>query len=263
MGDSQAKQIGNKFTGRIGDILDDGPPNPYRRSLYTGPSGSTRNAWQAGEGFGNSIIGNRGLSTTQRNALQRTNDVAGQYGDLGDAYDPNSAAYKTLRKGIADDTLRDINSQFAASGRFGGGSYMSSAGEGLGQALAGLDYGNMQNDINNQYRALDSRRATLGDVFGMGQRGMDNQWDAIGRVGQIGASRDADRQAKRLGAFDQWNRNNFGDIDWLGRINGAMGGGAAEGANEAPWWQQLLGGAIGIGGRALGGGAFGNFGPGS
>jgi hypothetical protein len=367
MGDSQAKQIGDQFTGRIGDMLDQGPPGFYNRSMYTGAGNTTRRAWRLGTDFNQDLIAGGGLTGGQRdamgdlgqvdngyaglgrgNGLSNGQDAAmrgvrgvgdqygrlasgnglsngqdravrnmrglgGEYADLGEAYDPNSEAYQTLRQGITDDTLGSVNSMFGGSGRLGSGLNYTAASKGLGNALAGLDYSNMQNDINNQYRSLDSRQGVYGNVFNMGQQGIDNRfnalagqrgafndqfgmgqqgvdnrfnalagrrgvandrfgmgqqginnnWNAIGGIGQIGAAGDADRQARRLGEMDLWNRQNFGDIDWLTRLNGAMGGGAADGANEPSWWQSLLGGAIGIGGRALGGGAFGNFGPGN
>jgi hypothetical protein len=312
MGDSQSKQIGDQFMGRIGDVLDDGPGRAYNRSLYRSPSGATRDAWRLGRNFNEGLISGGGLNSQQRSAMRSLGGIGqgygqlasgnglsrdqsgamrgmqglgGQYADLGDAYDPNSEAYKTLRQGISDDTLTSVAALGASSGRTGATSFNDGAARGLGNALAGLDYSNMQNNVNNQYRSLDSQQGVFGNVFGMGQQGVDNRfnalagqrgiandqfgmgqqginnsWNAIGGIGQIGAARDADRLAQRLADFDLYNRRQNHEIDWLGRINNAMGGGAGDGANEAPWWQQLLGGAIGIGGRALGGGAM-TFGP--
>jgi hypothetical protein len=314
MGDSQSKQIGDQFMGRIGDVLDDGPGRAFKKSLYTGPSGATRDAWRLGQNFNEDLIGDGGFNSQQRGAMKQIGGVAsgygqlgrgnglsgdqsgamrgmrglgGQYADLGDAYDPNSEAYQTLRQGISDDTLTNVAALGASSGRSGATSFNEGAAKGLGNALAGLDYQNMGRNIDNQYRSLDSQQGVFGNVFGMGQQGIDNRfnalagqrgiandqfgmgqqginnsWNAIGGIGQIGAARDADRLAQRLADFDLYNRRQNHEIDWLGRINGAMGGGAGDGAKEAPWWQQLLGGAIGIGGRALGGGAT-TFGPGN
>jgi hypothetical protein len=309
--DSQSRQVGDQFMGRIGGILDDGPGRAYNRPLYRSPSGATRDAWRLGQNFNEDLIGDGGLNSQQRSAMRSlggigqgygqlasgnglSRDQSGamrgmqglgaQYADLGDAYDPNSEAYKTLRQGISDDTLTSVAALGASSGRSGATSFNDGAARGLGNALAGLDYGNMQNNINNQYRSLDSQQGVFGNVFGMGQQGIDNRfnalagqrgiandqfgmgqqginnsWNAIGGIGQIGAARDADRLAQRLADFDLHNRRQNNEIDWLGRINGAMGGGAGDGANEAPWWQQLLGFGVGIGGRAL----TGNFGPGN
>jgi hypothetical protein len=356
MGDSQSRQVGNQFMGRIGDILDDGPGRAYNRPLYRSPSGATRDAWRLGQNFNEDLIGDGGFNSQQRramgdlggietgyerlgqgnglsnaqdramsgigqvgnqygrlasgNGLSNAQDRAmsgmsglgGQYADLGNAYDPNSEAYRTLRQGISDDTLTSVAALGASSGRSGATSFNDGAARGLGNALAGLDYSNMQNNVNNQYRSLDSQQGVFGNVFNMGQQGIDNRfnalagqrgaygdqfgmgqqgidnrfnalagrrgiandrfgmgqqginnsWNAIGGIGQIGAARDADRLARRLADFDLHNRRQNNEIDWLGRINGAMGGGAGDGANEAPWWQQLLGFGVGLGGRAIG-----------
>lgn len=137
------------------------------------------------QGFGG-LADNNGLTLGQSRALRGVTGLGSQYGDLGEAYDPDSEAYQTLRQGITDDTLASVNSMYGASGRGGSNLNYSSAAKGLGNALAGLDYGNMQNNINNKYRSLDSQRGIYGDTFGMGQTGVGNQMAGLtGRAGVL------------------------------------------------------------------------------
>jgi hypothetical protein len=247
---------------------------------------------QLGQVFGGygQLGDNNGLTDAQGGAMAGVGGLGSKYAGLGTAYDPNSSAYKQLRQGVVDDTLSNLGSQFTASGRFGGGSYVDTASEGLGDALAGLDYNNMQNNINNQYRSLDSQRGIFGDQFGMGQQGVGNQFGAlagqagtansifgnqtaalggqgatagqqfgmgqtalgnqqgaIGLLGQIGASQDADSLAKRMADADLFDKTKNTDWNTLGRATSILGGNStASGSttsNSVPWWAALLGGA--------------------
>lgn len=219
----------------------------FNKPLYTDPSAATRNAWTAGTNFGNSVVSANGFGPGQQAAMTGNRGLGSQYAGLGKAYDPNSAAYKTLRQGVVDDTLSNLGSQFTASGRFGGGSYIDTASEGLGQALAGLDYSNMQNNINNQYRSLDSQRSIFGDQFGMGQQALTNEQNAVGLLGQIGSAQDANNLASRMADYDLFTRRHDADWEALARASSILGGTAGAGgsttSNTVPWWAALLGGA--------------------
>jgi hypothetical protein len=307
MGDSESKQFGDQYLGKLGNQLDKKAP-VFGQSLFAGAGDATRNAWNQGTDFATRVNnssgynpamgdarnvfgsgvaeygkmqGNGGLSQAGSDAMYGVGRLGEGYAGLYDAYDPNSAAYKTLRQGVVDDTLSNLGSQFTASGRFGGGSYIGTASQGLGDALAGLDYNNMSKNIDNQYRSLDSQRGTLGDMFGMAQTGTQNQFNALGgqqaagsslfnagqtalanqqgaidSLGQIGAAQDANAQGALLGQADLFDRTKNAGLDRLIKIGAAFGDPVGA-ANEAPWWQQLLGGAIGLGGSAISGGAFG------
>lgn len=301
MGDSQTKQFGNEYVDQLMGQLDKKAP-VYNKSLFVPAGGNTNSAWYQGANNANGLISsggltggqrdavatmggvgqgyaglgaNGGLTGTQRGAMSSTKGLADNYGSLGSAYDPNSAAYKTLRQGAIDDTLVNVGAGLNASGRFGGGSYIDTASQGVGKAIAGLDYTNMQNNINNQYRSLDSQKgiydtlfgqgqqgvnnqfgalagqgATANSIFGMGQQGIMNKNDAIGQLASIGASQDANRTGQRLGEYDLWNRTQNADLDRLLKIGSGFGGGAVDAANQAPWWQQILGYVAGNAGNA-------------
>jgi hypothetical protein len=296
----------SKLVGKTGDLLLKGLMDTYKggvdvynKPLYTDPSAATRGAWTAGTNFGNSVVNangygpgqqaaqnslggvfsgfggvadNNGLTGAQANAMSGNAGLGAKYAGLGTAYDPNSAAYKTLRQGIVDDTLSNLGSQFTASGRFGGGSYVDTASQGLGDALAGLDYTNMQNNINNQYRSLDAQRGIFGDTFnmgqtgvgntlaglsgqagvagqqfGMGQQALTNEQNAVGLLGQIGSAQDANNLASRMADYDLFTRKHDADWEALARASSILGGtaGAAGSTttNNIPWYMALLGGA--------------------
>jgi hypothetical protein len=296
----------SKLVGKTSDMLLGGLQKAYKggvdvygKPLYTAPSTATGQAWNTGTQFAKGLNGNSGFGAGQRDAMRSLGGVfsgyggiadnngltggqsgamagnaglGSQYAGLGQAYDPNSAAYKTLRQGVVDDTLSNLGSQFTSSGRFGGGSYIDTASEGLGDALAGLDYNNMQNNIDNQYRSLDSQRGIFGDTFGMGQQGvgnklaglagqgatagaqfgmgqtaLGNQQGAIGLLGQVGAAQDADSLAKRMADADLFDKTKNADWNTLGRATSILGGNqTASGSttsNSVPWWAGLLGAA--------------------
>ena len=271
----------------------------YNKPLWVAPSDTTQSAWGQGSGFANNLIGSGGFGTGQRSAMDSLGgvfsgygDVAdnngltgaqsgamaglgglgGQYAGLGNAYAQDAPGYQQLRNKIRDDTLTDVGSLFASNGRYGSDIMGESAAEGLGNALAGLDYGNYQNNVNNQYRSLDAQRGIFGDTFGMGQTGVGNQLaglggqaatagqqfgmgqtaltnegNAINSLGQIGAQQDASALAKRMANYDLFTRQNDADWEALARASSILGGTAgASGSttsNSVPWWAALLGGA--------------------
>ena len=294
-----SKQVTKTTDMLLGGLQDayKGGVDTYNKPLYTGPGSTTQNAWNWGGALSNQTIANggyaggqreaqdslggvfsgfggvadnNGLTGAQANAMTGNAGLGAKYAGLGTAYDPNSAAYKQLRQGIVDDTLSNLGSQFTASGRFGGGSYIDTASQGLGDALAGLDYTNMQNNINNQYRSLDAQRGIFGDTFnmgqtgvgntlaglsgqagvagqqfGMGQQALTNQQDAINSLTQIGAAQDADSLAGRLADYDLFTRTNDADWEAISRassiLSGTAGASGSTTTNNIPWWAAIAG----------------------
>lgn len=217
----------------------------FNKSLYSPVGQGTQNAWAQGTKNANSLLSGGGLTGGQQGAMAGTKALGGQYGGLGGAYDPNSAAYKTLRQGVIDDTLTNVGSGFTSSGRFGGGSYIDSASKGVGNAVAGLDYGNMQNDINNRYRSLDSQKGIYDTLFGQGQQSIVNRNDAVGQLAGIGAGQDANRQAQLLGQNDLFRRQRDSGWEALTRgssiLSGTAGVGGSTSSSSVPWWMAALG----------------------
>ena len=303
MGDSQTKQFGEKYLDKLTGQLDRKAP-VFGESLFAGAGDTTKNAWATGANNARSLVnsggftdpmrsamntfgtvgagygalaGNGGFSAGQREAMGNLRGLGDTYGELATAYDPNSAAYRTLRGNLSDDVLTDAASLGASNGRYGARSFYEGATEGLTNALAGLDYTNMQNDVNNRFRAADSQAGLYNNLFGMGQQGIGNQFaalagqqgaatslfgagqqgientqGAIDRLGAIGAAQDADAQGRLLGRADLHDRRTGAELDWLTQIGAAFGGpGAATGAADQPdWWQQLLGYGVNAAGNA-------------
>lgn len=262
MGDSQSKEFGTTYLDKLGNQLDKKAP-VFGQSLFAGAGDATKNAWSTGNTFGKSLVSSNGYGNGQLAAQNSLGGVfsgygnlGSQYADLSDAYDPNSEAYQTLRSGISDDVLTEVGSLGASNGRYGSRSFYDGASKGLGEALAGLDYNNMTNDVNNRYRSLDSQAgalggqaATAGQQFGMGQQALTNKQSAIDLLTQIGAAKDANAQGKLLGKADLYDRTKNAELDRLIKIGAAFGDPTAA-ANEAPWWQQLLGYVAGNAGQA-------------
>ena len=58
----------------------------------------------------------------------------------GNDYGTNDPGYANLRAKAGDDALKAVNGAFNNSGRFGGGSNAFAAGQGVTNALSGMDY---------------------------------------------------------------------------------------------------------------------------
>jgi hypothetical protein len=300
----------DKLFGGLGKAYDAGAPPAFNQSLFTPAGAQTQQAWGQGSTFANGLLRGGGLNATQRganaalggisrgygqlgdnNGLTSAQQAAmtgeaglgGQYGGLADWYSQDAPGYSTLRSNLSNDALSSVNSVFNNSGRFGGGSNVKAAGEGVTNALAGLDYQNFQNDANNRYRSLDAQRSIFGDTFNQGQTGVGNQFGAlagqtgiqnqlfnngqqaignqqgaIASLGSIGAARDANQQGILQGQYDLFNRKNNNQLDWLSRLGSTITGSAGAGGSTTtstqpatPWWQSILGlGISGLGALA-------------
>jgi len=212
-------QFGKKLTGYLNS-----PAPVFDKSLYTGMGETTQNALAGIEGGANPA----GYSGFVGGAIGDFGDVA-----AGNRFGTNDPGFATLRQGVIDDTMSSINSTFGNSGMFGSDSNLEAAGRGIGSAIAGLDYGNFQNDIARQQNAV----GTLNSLYGMSQQPGQTQLAA----GQI---RDADALAGRQGEADLFERDNNADYNRFLELIGAFTGSQSNAGmkQEVPWWQSLLGG---------------------
>lgn len=85
----------------------------------------------------------------------------------------DAPGYAARRAKAGDDTLRNVNSMFTSSGRFGSGSHVGNATESLGNVYAGMD---MQNYENRLGRMLGGNQA----LAGIGQTAIGNAAGAAG-----------------------------------------------------------------------------------
>lgn len=237
----------------------------------------------ANDGFGAMAASARDPSLTEQQLM----GVA-----TGQAMGQNAPGYAELRQNLADDTMGAINSGYLSGGRFGSSVHAESAGKGLSNALANLDYTNYQNDIarqeralssieaqrqqgfQNQYNALGAQVGALGaqqgaaqSQFGMGQQNVANQQQAAAAMpgfaqallmpGQAttaaGQVLDADAQASRIADYDLWTRQNEARTNQIAQYASILQGmqGAPGTQQQTPWWQSLLGGAVGVAGALL------------
>lgn len=154
------------------------------------------------------------------------------FGDIaaGKRFGMNDPGYATLRQKVADDVTTQTNSAFNNSGLFGSDDNKSALAEGLGNALAGLDYGNFQNDQQRQMAAVP----LLGQSFGL------TQAPAQTLLG-VGSAFDTINQNRIDAPFNRL-------VQGLGAFNGSS---QSPGMSEpVPLWQQLLGYVAGNAGQA-------------
>jgi hypothetical protein len=229
----------NNLLSKLDTATNAGVP-VFGQSLYS-PSGSTtQGAWNGSL----AAAANPDYASGVSGAIKSFGNTA-----AGGSFGMNDPGYATLRQNLIDDTQSNINSQFTNSGRFGGGSHVSSLGEGIGNAVAGLDYSNYQSDIARQQQAAQM----LPGLFGAAQQPSATQ-------GAVGAAQDANQQGILQGANDLFQRQNGAQWDTLSRassiLNGTAGAAGTTTTNTStqpstPWWQSALGLGIGAAGAFL------------
>lgn len=163
----------------------------------------------------------------------------------GNKFGMNDPGYAALRSKIASDTLTGTNRAFNESGLFGADSNQREAGRGLADALAGLDYGNFQNDIAREERA----QAGLAGAF-------QNTGLPASRALQVGQLMDQDAQAALMADADLQSRRFNAPTDFLAKMSSILAGNAATGGSTSTTTspvtqpnplQTILGGLLGAG----------------
>lgn len=186
------------------------------KSLYTAPGSNTTGGWASALAAASNPL----FSGAVDGALSSFGNVAS-----GNAFGTNDPGYAALRAKVADDTLTGINSSFNNSGLFGSDSNMRAAGEGLGNALANLDYGNYQSDVQRQQQAA----GMLPGLFSAAQLPSSVQQS-------VGAAQDADAAARANGPTDL-----LAKLTSIAAGNAAGSGTMQTSSTQVPWWQALLG----------------------
>ena len=185
----------------------------------------------------NTTGGEAAALSASSNPLYATNANAalGSIGNIaaGNDYGTNDPGYAALRTKAINDALQATNSSFNNSGLFGSDSNQRAAGEGVGNAIAGLDYANFQNDQQRQMAALSA----LPQAF-------QNTLLPSSVQQSVGASQDAAAQAQANGPTDYLAK-------LAGIINGTAGAAGTTTSTTqpgTPLWQILLGGGLGAAG---------------
>lgn len=207
----------------------------FDKTLYPGVGGTTQNAWQTTL----DAAGNPDYANAVGGAISDFGDVA-----AGNRFGMNDPGYATLRGNIQSDVMRDVNKTFGSSGLFGSDSNLDAAGEGLGNALAGLDYTNYQNDVTRQQQAAQMLPGLYSASLAPG----------AAQAG-VGAAQDADALAARQGENDLFRRQNDAGWDALARSSSVLAGTAGSSGsnteNQIPWWAAIGGAGAGLAGAFL------------
>lgn len=241
----------------------------FNKSLYAGTGATTDNALsrllsdsnnsaysggvQGAIKYAGGLADGSGPSLTETSLM----DVA-----QGKRFGEQAPGYATLRNNLINDvTTNDLNA-FNNSGMFGSDSNRKSLSEGLGNALAGLDYTNYQNDITRQERALSAiegqRQQGVNNAFAA-QQMLPGLYDASLQPGQtqlqVGQLMDADAQAQRQAESDLYLRKMGAPTDYLAKLSSILAGNAGTGGTNSTTTtpiqqpnplQLLLGGGLGL-----------------
>lgn len=178
----------------------------------------------------------------------------------------DAPGYAALRAKAADDASVAANATFAASNRFGGGSHRVGLGEGIGNALAGMDYQQYNDRLGRQ---LSGNQA----LAGIGQTAMGNAAGASGmapalyqaglmpgqaqlQAGQVVDANNLMQAQDQARIFDAtqnagWNTLQRGASIFSGTAP-VSGTTQTNTTPTAPWWQQVGGYILGNAGKAAG-----------
>jgi hypothetical protein len=208
----------------------DGGMKVFDKSLYAGTGANTQAGWDAT------------LAAAQNPGYSGAiNNTMGEFGAIasGQRFGMDDPGYAQLRQKAASDALQTVGKSFGNSGRFGGGSYLQSAGEGVGNAIAGMDYVNYQSDVSRQQQAA-------GMLPGLFQGSLA----PAAAIGAVGGAQDADAQARLQGENDLFRRQSDPQWDALARSSSILAGTAPVGGMNTtntqtspatPWWMGAAG----------------------
>lgn len=218
----------NNLLGGINTAYKAGAPATPNYSTFSPAGATTQGAWASSLGAAN----NPDYSNSVNAAIKSFGNTA-----AGNDFGMNDPGYAALRAKAGNDAQSQINQQFNNSGRLGGGSANQAVGEGVTNALAGMDYTNYQNDIARQQAAVGQ----LGNLYGMAQQPAATQ-------GAVGAAVDSNSQGILSGNYDLAQRQNNNQTDWLAKLSSILSGNAQTAGTTTtnstpatPWWQSALG----------------------
>lgn len=204
-----------KLSKGLGDLYKPGGTS------YVAPGATTTGAWNSSL----SAAGDPAYASGIAGAI-------GSYGNraAGNELGVNDPLYAQQRERLSNDVLTGVNSIFTGSGRFGSGSHAKSAATGLADALGGLDLAQRTESYGRQAEAA----TMLPQLLSGGQL-------PSSIAASVGASQDADAQAKANGQIDYISRI-------LGAVNGASGaaGTSTTTTTQPDLFRTLLGGGLGL-----------------
>lgn len=227
--DAAATTIGNQLNTQLSRGV-----TPYTGSMAPNLSSQT----QAGV----SGLANNPANSAYSGAISNT---IGDFGVIasGQRMGMNDPGYATLRAKAADDAATAANATFTNSGRFGGGSHRQGLGEGIGNAIAGMDYANYQNDQQRQMQAA-------GMLPGLYQGSMlpANAQLQAGQIVDANNLMQAQDAARIFDATNNagWNTLQRGGAIFSGTAPVSGTTGTTTQSTQQPWWAAPLGIGAGI-----------------
>lgn len=169
------------------------------------------------------------------------NDTLKTQGAIASGQNISDPTYDRVRSNAIDSSIQAGNSSFLTDGRFGSTVHGEAIGQGVGNAVAGLDYNRQQQAIQNLPQLYQASMAPASIQ------------------GSVGAAQDANALALRQGENDLFRRQNDAGWSTLGQATSILAGNAGAGTQQqtqttpvAPWWQQALGYVAGNAGKAVG-----------
>ena len=213
---SSTTQSNSPAVRALTDSLAKGVQGLYKpgATSYVAPSSTTTGAWSDTL----SAVDNPAFASGIAGALQSYGNRA-----AGNELGLDDPLYAAQRAQLTDDVMKNVNSTFTGSGRFGSGSHVGSASRGLADALGGLDLAQRNESYGRQAEAAGMLPALLSGSL----------MPSSVRAG-VGAEMDADAKAKA-----------GGEVDYMGQLMALLGG--ASGAagttttEKMPWWKVGLG----------------------
>lgn len=223
---------------KLGGLADQTAPY-FNQSTYQPVGSTTQQGWASAIGAAN----NQDYTGGVNGAIKSFANTA-----AGNDFGTNDPGYAAIRAKAGQDALSAVGSQFTNSGRFGGDSYQRAAGEGVTNALSGMDYQNYQSDIARQQQAASA----LPGLYQAGQA-------PASVYGAVGAAQDQNAQGTLSGQADLYNRQTQAPLSWLQGVTSAAAGNASTSpqqqtsSTQVPWWM------AGLGAAATGAGIYGSF----
>jgi hypothetical protein len=225
-------KLGNTLGNKLSSYVNTSAP-VFNKELYTGQGATTQGA--LGGILGNANPGGYSGHVT---------DAIGSFGDMaaGRNIGAEAPGYKAVRDRLSSDVMDSVNSQFTASGRFGGGSHRGELAEQMAGTLGAFDLGEYHRGQDLQFGAA----SMLPQLYSASQ--MPGQTQLA--VGQL---QDADTLAKRQSEADLFDRTKNADYNRFKELLSAFTGSQQNAgmAQETPWWQTALGYVAGNASNAL------------
>lgn len=218
------------------------------RDLYDAPGptffpGSTVSPFAAEQQEAQGLAANR---------ARTGNPLMGQAGDYtsrvmgGEFLNAGNPHLANVFSNIQSQVMPAVNSQFSAVGRYGSGAHADTMTRALSQSLAPFFFGNYETERGHMADA-----ARFAPEFAAEDYRDIGMLDLVGMQKQQLAQREIEDAMQRHAFVQDLPQNKL--QDYMATIGGAYGGSTTSQQPyfQTPWWQQALGGGLGLLGAGL------------